>query len=139
MADLFTKVQEKVAGKDVKIVFPEGLDERILVAVNNLAGNKVLKPIVVGNKEDIQAKAKELNLTLDGVDIFDPHTYEGMEELVQAFVERRKGKATEEQAQSFAGRKLFRHDACVQRSRRRTCQRSCTFYSRYGAPCTANH
>lgn len=98
MADLFTKVQEKVAGKDVKIVFPEGLDERILIAVNNLAGNKVLKPIVVGNKEDIQAKAKELNLTLDGVDIFDPHTYEGMEELVQAFVERRKGKATEEQA-----------------------------------------
>ncbi|MEC1392817.1 phosphate acetyltransferase [Bacillus velezensis] len=98
MADLFTKVQEKVAGKDVKIVFPEGLDERILVAVNNLAGNKVLKPIVVGNKEDIQAKVKELNLTLDGVDIFDPHTYEGMEELVQAFVERRKGKATEEQA-----------------------------------------
>jgi phosphate acetyltransferase len=98
VADLFTKVQEKVAGKDVKIVFPEGLDERILVAVNNLAGNKVLKPIVVGNKEDIQAKAKELNLTLDGVDIFDPHTYEGMEELVQAFVERRKGKATEEQA-----------------------------------------
>lgn len=82
----------------MKIVFPEGLDERILVAVNNLAGNKVLKPIVVGNKEDIQAKAKELNLTLDGVDIFDPHTYEGMEELVQAFVERRKGKATEEQA-----------------------------------------
>lgn len=98
MADLFTKVQEKVAGKDVKIVFPEGMDERILVAVNNLAGNKVLKPIVVGNKEEIQAKAKELNLTLDGVDIFDPHTYEGMEELVQAFVERRKGKATEEQA-----------------------------------------
>ncbi|AME07045.1 phosphate acetyltransferase [Bacillus siamensis] len=98
MADLFTKVQEKVAGKDVKIVFPEGLDERILAAVNNLAGNKVLKPIVVGNKEDIQAKAKELNLTLDGVDIIDPHTYEGMEELVQAFVERRKGKATEEQA-----------------------------------------
>ncbi|MBT2634007.1 phosphate acetyltransferase [Pseudomonas sp. ISL-88] len=98
MADLFTKVQEKVAGKDVKIVFPEGMDERILVAVNNLAGNKVLKPIVVGNKEEIQAKAKELNLTLDGVDIYDPHTYEGMEELVQAFVERRKGKATEEQA-----------------------------------------
>lgn len=98
MADLFTKVQEKVAGKDVKIVFPEGMDERILIAVNNLAGNKVLKPIVVGNKEDIQAKAKELNLTLDGVDIFDPNTYEGMEELVQAFVERRKGKATEEQA-----------------------------------------
>lgn len=98
MADLFSTVQEKVAGKGVKIVFPEGLDERILIAVNNLAGNKVLQPIVIGSENEIQAKAKELNLTLEGVDIYDPHTYEGMEDLVQAFVERRKGKATEEQA-----------------------------------------
>ncbi|CAI6328976.1 Phosphate acetyltransferase [Bacillus subtilis] len=98
MADLFSTVQEKVAGKDVKIVFPEGLDERILEAVSKLAGNKVLNPIVIGNENEIQAKAKELNLTLDGVKIYDPHTYEGMEDLVQAFVERRKGKATVEQA-----------------------------------------
>ncbi|MBO3796516.1 phosphate acetyltransferase [Bacillus subtilis] len=98
MADLFSTVQEKVAGKDVKIVFPEGLDERILEAVSKLAGNKVMNPIVIGNENEIQAKAKELNLTLDGVKIYDPHTYEDMEDLVQAFVERRKGKATEEQA-----------------------------------------
>jgi phosphate acetyltransferase len=98
VADLFSTVQEKVAGKDVKIVFPEGLDERILEAVSKLAGNKVLNPIVIGNENEIQTKAKELNLTLDGVEIYDPHTYEGMEDLVQAFVERRKGKATEEQA-----------------------------------------
>lgn len=58
----------------------------------------MLNPIVIGNENEIQAKAKELNLTLDGVKIYDPHTYEGMEDLVQAFVERRKGKATEEQA-----------------------------------------
>ncbi|WP_307892788.1 phosphate acetyltransferase [Bacillus swezeyi] len=101
MADLFSTVQEKVTGKGVKIVFPEGLDERILTAVNNLAGNKVLKPILVGNEEEITAKAKGLNLTLDGVDIYDPRTYEGMEDLVQAFVERRKGKATEEQARQI--------------------------------------
>ncbi|MEC1259209.1 phosphate acetyltransferase [Bacillus swezeyi] len=101
MADLFSTVQEKVTGRGVKIVFPEGLDERILTAVNNLAGNKVLKPILVGNEEEITAKAKGLNLTLDGVDIYDPRTYEGMEDLVQAFVERRKGKATEEQARQI--------------------------------------
>lgn len=51
MADLFSTVQEKVAGKDVKIVFPEGLDERILEAVSKLAGNKVLNPIVIGNED----------------------------------------------------------------------------------------
>ena len=79
----------------------EGLDERILTAVNKLAGNNVLKPILVGNEQEIKDKANGLNLTLDGVDIYDPHTYEGMEDLVQAFVERRKGKATEEQARQI--------------------------------------
>ncbi|MGM0756183.1 MULTISPECIES: phosphate acetyltransferase [Bacillus] len=98
MADIFSTVQEKVAGKGVKIVFPEGMDERILEAVQKLADGKVLQPIVVGKKQEVEAKAKELGLTLDGVDVYDPHTYEGFEELVQAFVERRKGKATEEQA-----------------------------------------
>ncbi|MBG9910250.1 phosphotransacetylase [Bacillus xiamenensis] len=98
MADIFSTVQEKVAGKGVKIVFPEGMDERILTAVQKLADGKVLQPIVVGKQQEVEAKAKELGLTLDGVDVYDPHTYEGFEELVQAFVERRKGKATEEQA-----------------------------------------
>ncbi|MGD6976948.1 phosphate acetyltransferase [Bacillus altitudinis] len=98
MADIFSTVQEKVAGKGVKIVFPEGMDERILTAVQKLADGKVLQPIVVGKNEEVEAKAKELGLTLDGVDVYDPHTYEGFEDLVQAFVERRKGKATEEQA-----------------------------------------
>lgn len=58
MADLFSTVQEKVAGKDVKIVFPEGLDERILEAVSKLAGNKVLNPIVIGNENEIKQKQK---------------------------------------------------------------------------------
>ncbi|MFP3821767.1 phosphate acyltransferase, partial [Bacillus sp. SIMBA_008] len=88
MADIFSTVQEKVAGKGVKIVFPEGMDERTLTAVQKLADGKVLQPIVVGKTQEVEAKAKELGLTLDGVDVYDPHTYEGFEELVQAFVER---------------------------------------------------
>ncbi|PLR67806.1 MULTISPECIES: phosphate acetyltransferase [Bacillaceae] len=101
MSDLFTLLKEKVTGKELKIVFPEGMDERILTAANRLAGEGILKPILVGSNDAITKKADELNLTLDGVEIYDPKTYEGMNELVQAFVERRKGKATEEQAQKI--------------------------------------
>ncbi|MGG3571666.1 phosphate acetyltransferase [Bacillus gobiensis] len=101
MADLFTLIEEKVKGKDVRIVFPEGTDDRILTAAIQLAGKSILQPIVVGNKEEITKKADSLHLKLDGVDIYDPHTYEGLEELVQSFVERRKGKATEEQARKI--------------------------------------
>ncbi|WP_243292984.1 phosphate acetyltransferase [Bacillus sp. FJAT-47783] len=101
MSDLFTVLKNKVAGKNLKIVFPEGLDERILTAVSRLAEENLIRPIVVGNKDEVETKANELNIQLNGVDIYDPQNFDGMDEMVQAFVLRRKGKATEEQARQI--------------------------------------
>jgi phosphate acetyltransferase len=101
VSDLFTVLKDKVAGKDRKIVFPEGLDERILLAASRLAEEKVLTPILVGNVNDIQQKASELNVSLEGIEIYDPNNYAEMDELVASFVERRKGKATEEDARQI--------------------------------------
>src|SRR4051812_6277474 len=101
MSDLFTGVKEKLSGKNMKIVFPEGLDERVLAAAGRLAEDKVLTPIIVGNIEQVEAKAKELNVSLESVEIYDPANYIAMDELVTAFVERRKGKATEEDARKI--------------------------------------
>ncbi|MBP3041509.1 phosphate acetyltransferase [Bacillaceae bacterium Marseille-Q3522] len=101
MSNLFTVLSKKVTGKNVRIVFPEGLDERILTAAARLANENVLQPILIGNAEQIQAKAKELQVSVDKVEIYDPNKYELFEELVTAFVERRKGKATKEDAEKI--------------------------------------
>ncbi|WP_102348185.1 phosphate acetyltransferase [Bacillus sp. Marseille-P3661] len=101
MADLFTAVKEKVQGANKTIVFPEGTDERIVTAVSRLASEKVLSPILIGNEEEVQAKAATLNATLDNIQIIDPNTYSEMDALVNAFVERRKGKATESDARKI--------------------------------------
>ncbi|MCG3084894.1 phosphate acetyltransferase [Anoxybacillus sp. LAT_35] len=101
MSDLFAALKQKVAGKNVTIVFPEGLDERILTAVGRLAAENVLHPIVIGEQEAVVQKAKELGLTLEKVEIINPHTYEEMDEMVVAFVERRKGRVTEEDARNI--------------------------------------
>lgn len=102
MNDLFVALKQKVAGKNVTIVFPEGLDERIITAVGRLAEENVLHPIVIGDQEAVVQKAKELGFTLDEkVEIINPHTYEGMDEMVAAFIERRKGKVTEEDARNI--------------------------------------
>ena len=101
MSDLFQSLKDKVAGKDIKIVFPEGNDERVLTAVARLAAENMVQPIVVGDLDEINGLASELKLTLDGVEIHDPKTYENMDELVASFVERRKGKATEEDARKI--------------------------------------
>lgn len=98
MSNLFEGIKQKVAGNGISIVLPEGTDERILSAADRLAKENVLKPILVGQVDSVKTKASELGLTLEGVEILDPSTYENMEELVASFVERRKGKATEEQA-----------------------------------------
>ncbi|WP_449620145.1 phosphate acetyltransferase [Robertmurraya sp. Marseille-Q9965] len=101
MSDLFLGLKEKVSSQNVKIVFPEGLDERIIKAAARLAEEKVLTPILVGNVQDIEAKAKDLNVSVAGMEIYDPKSYAQFDELVASFVERRKGKATEEDARKI--------------------------------------
>ncbi|MBB5324050.1 phosphate acetyltransferase [Anoxybacillus tepidamans] len=101
MSDLFSSLKQKVAGKKVTLVFPEGLDERILTAVSRLAREQVLIPIVIGNEEAVKQKAAELGVALPNVEIIDPKQYEAMDELVAAFVERRKGKVSNEEARNI--------------------------------------
>lgn len=101
MIDLFRKLQEKVKGKDIKIVFPEGTDNRILAAAGRLAAENILTPILIGQISDIEAMAKEMGISLDGVEIYDPSEYAAMDEMVAAFVERRRGKETEEEARKI--------------------------------------
>ncbi len=98
MSDLFSSLKQKVTGNNIKVVFPEGLDERILSAVGRLASEQVIIPIVIGNRADVEAKAKELNVSLENVEIYDPNNYPEIDQLVSAFIERRNGKASEEDA-----------------------------------------
>ncbi|MBB2479093.1 phosphate acetyltransferase [Bacillus sp. APMAM] len=101
MTDLFSAIKDKVSNKNLKIVFPEGLDERILSAASRLATERILTPILIGNKEEIEAKAKEHQLELEGAVIYEPAQYEGFSEMVDSFVARRNGKATKEEAEKI--------------------------------------
>ncbi len=101
MSDLFTGLKEKVSGQNIKIVFPEGLDERIINAAGRLAEENVLTPILIGNIEAIESKAKELGVSLEKAEIYDPSQFAMMDELVASFIERRKGKVTEEDARKI--------------------------------------
>lgn len=98
MADLLSVLQDKLSGKNVKIVLPEGEDERVLIAATQLQKTDYVSPIVLGNEDNIKSLASKHALDLTQFEIIDPATSELKDELVDAFVERRKGKATKEQA-----------------------------------------
>ncbi|MCA1055049.1 phosphate acetyltransferase [Rossellomorea aquimaris] len=101
MSNLFTTLTDKIKGKELKIVFPEGKDERIVRAASRLASDGILTPIIVGNTAEVQAVADESGVKLDGCEVVDPAEFDGMDDLVKSFVERRKGKATEEDAKKI--------------------------------------
>jgi phosphate acetyltransferase len=101
MSDLFAGLKTKVTGKELKIVFPEGTDERILKATSRLASENILTPILIGNEQEIKAKAGEFGVSLDSVVIYDPANFGPFDELVASFVERRKGKASVEDARKI--------------------------------------
>lgn len=101
MSDLFSTLKEKVKGKNVRIVFPEGTDERILKAVRRLADEEIVVPILIGKRSEVVKKAEELNVSIDGIELLDPEDYPHFDELVASFVDRRRGKATEEDARKI--------------------------------------
>ncbi len=101
MADLLNVLKDKLSGKNVKIVLPEGEDERVLTAATQLQATDYVTPIVLGDETKVQSLAQKLNLDISNIELINPATSEFKAELVQSFVERRKGKATEEQAQEL--------------------------------------
>ncbi len=88
----------KIKGQNIRIVFPESTDPRILGAVVRLKREDLLEPVLVGNPDEINGTAKNQGFDLTDIEIYDPENYDKFDEMVDAFVERRKGKATEEQA-----------------------------------------
>lgn len=96
--DIFESLKSKISGKNLKIVFPEGEELRILKAVARLNEEKIITPVILGDEEKIKELAKKENLNIEGVKIINPLTASDFDEKVDKFVERRKGKNTEEQA-----------------------------------------
>ncbi len=92
-----------------KIVFTEGTDPRILEAASRLLAGDFLKPVLVGNPEEIKEAAKECSYNVDGAEIIDPKNYDRMEEMIDLFTELRGAKAgTREQvAQTLSQANYF--------------------------------
>lgn len=95
MSNLFEEIKDKLKDANLSIVLPEGSDERIIEAALKLKEDGIIQPIVIGSKNDLEHT---------GLTVIDPNSYEEMDELVQVFMELRKGRETEEQA-----RELLKH------------------------------
>lgn len=99
--DLFDSLKTKINGRKLRIVLPEGNDPRIMEAAAKLHQENIVIPVLLGIKDEIVEQAKKLNFDLSDVEIIDPQKYSEFDNMVASFVERRKGKNTEEQARKM--------------------------------------
>ena len=93
MSTIIKELTAKVKGQGIKVVFPESNDERILKAAERLSQEDILTPVLIKTKDGIDTA-----FDLSKCEVIDPTDYDQFDDMVEAFVERRKGKNTKEEA-----------------------------------------
>ncbi|MDO5445936.1 MAG: phosphate acetyltransferase [Eubacteriales bacterium] len=97
---MFENLIEVLKNNPRKIVYTEGTDARILESAARLKKDGFLTPVLVGNVEAVKAEAAKGGFDIEGLEILDPATYPGMEEMVKTMFELRKGKMTEDECRA---------------------------------------
>ena len=90
--DLMQKIFCSAKADKKKIVLPEGNEERTIVATEKIHKLGLAYPILVGKRDEIINKSKELDVDLEGIEIIDPDESEDLNKYITAFYELRKNK-----------------------------------------------
>lgn len=73
----------KARASNRRLVFPEGLDERIIAAARRLKDEGLATPVLLGASDEVRAVSQRVHLSLDGIDLVDPDD----SELVGSYAE----------------------------------------------------
>jgi malate dehydrogenase (oxaloacetate-decarboxylating)(NADP+) len=94
----------RAIGNPKRVVFPEGEEPKIIRAARICVEDGIASPILLGNRDAIEQKARAMNVPLDQIAIEDPATSPKRDEYAQHIWSRRqrKGMSLDE-----ARRRLF--------------------------------
>lgn len=101
LRSLFGDLRSKIAGRGIRIVFPEGKDDRVLRAAARLKFEGLVEPIILGNPKEVRACLQNLGFSDLNYQIINPEDFPDFEKMKAAFLEVRKGKSTPEQADTL--------------------------------------
>lgn len=89
---LVDQIKAKARQSRQTVVLPEGYDERMVQAAGQIVKDSLAQVVLLGNPEVLQAKAKELGASLDGVTLLEPARAPRLESYIDELVELRKKK-----------------------------------------------
>jgi phosphate acetyltransferase len=99
--DLLENIKSKARTHSMRIVLPEGLEERTLKAADAIMNEGLAKVILLGDPEQIKSEAVRLNLKNIGpAQLVNPLDHEKKEQYINLMVELRKHKGLTVEAAS---------------------------------------
>lgn len=110
--DIVAECRAAVAGRQLKVVLPEGDDERILRAARRILEENLAHPVLLGAREAVESRAAELRISVDGLEIRDPETDPGLDALAAKIAAGRE-KMTEAMAKRLIRKPLYFGGALV--------------------------
>lgn len=89
--DIIDGFVEKVRGRGLSVVLPEGSDERIVAAARILKDEDIAEPILLGKEEELASAGKRAGVVLDGIERTEPVESERLGFYVEKYVSSREG------------------------------------------------
>src|SRR6186997_1527534 len=83
---------EKLQRHPKRIVFPEGLEPRVLQAARQFYSLRLGAPILLGDRTKIKEVAQALNISLQGIRIINPAESEELDNFAHRFESLRRSK-----------------------------------------------
>ncbi|MBN2633220.1 MAG: phosphate acetyltransferase [Bacteroidales bacterium] len=98
--ELLEKIKANAKKHNMRIVLPEGYEERTLMAADIALGEGLARIILLGDPEEIKSHAKQLGLNnIEKAELINPLSHPKKQHYINLMVELRKGKGmTEEEA-----------------------------------------
>jgi len=95
---------ERVKGRGLRIAYPEGIEERAQRAASWLRERELVAPVLIGKEAEVRARARDLGVSLDGVELLDPATDPRRSDFEAQYLELRRHKGmTPEKAHERVG------------------------------------
>jgi phosphate acetyltransferase len=91
-------MRARVKGRGLRVVLPEGLEERAQRAAALLRQQDLVRPILLGPEQDVHTTAGQRGLTLDGIQVRDPRNDQSLTDYARDYHELRKHKGVTPEA-----------------------------------------
>lgn len=83
---VLSKFLESSKQRSLKVVLPEGQDERVIAAARRMTDEGVAGSILLGAPTEIEAEAARVGVGLDGIEIINPKESDRLDEYTEAYV-----------------------------------------------------